>query len=315
MFKIIVLIAAAICAYYWYASKKKPSKPETLKYWGVLYYGEGSNGKTLHQATEIESILKYWHWLYSKYPKIHRGIILTNQVLSDKLIAGSEEFYYHFDDLGDTRFCPRPNCWRGTKKHALHGAVVVIDDISTVLPPDSWQTTPLWLRKQWTQCGHLGIHFLFNCQDPFAYDINARRQTRMAFGFNMVFSNQRPDETAKPNDKIYGIYVRRKIKAKWLWQFGDLEPAQIQEFKEGLKARAEVTKRMPFSGIWKSTMHLVTKHKASLYNTLQDVQEYEPKGYLGVKEYDCIDPEHNHTDKNNTELPYTTFKKSEHELV
>ncbi|MFI5205317.1 MAG: hypothetical protein ACHQVK_00065 [Candidatus Paceibacterales bacterium] len=296
-------------------------KPETLKYWGVLYFGEGSNGKTLHQAWEVEKIFKYWNWLYKKNPTVHKGILMTNQVLTNKVLSGNEQYYYHFDDLGDTRFCPRPNCWRGKtdtgapKRHMLHGAVVVLDDISTVLPPDSWQNTPLWLRKQWTQCGHLGLHFLFNCQDPMAYDINARRQTRMAYAFNMVFSNRRPDETAKPVKKIFGFYIRRRIKAKWLWQFGDLEPAQIAEVKEALKAKAQLTKRMPFSGIWKATAHLVTKHKTELYDTLQDVKEYEPKGYVGAKEYDCIDPTHNHTDKNNPDIPYTAFKAANHELV
>jgi len=293
----------------------KPRKPETLRYWGVLYYGEGSEGKTLHQAFEVQKIFRYWRWLYKKFPHLKRGIVLTNQVLTPEALRGNEEFYYHFDQGSEMRFCPRKNCWRGTKKHMLHGAVVVLDDVSTFLPPDQWQNTPLWMRKQWSQCGHLGIHFLFNCQEPMAYDINARRQTRLAFGFFKVFGNRRPDETAVPIKRIYGLYIRRKIKAKWLWQFGNLEPEQIADLKEGLKARAQLVgqKRVPFRGIWKPYFHLITKWKTSLYDTLQDVQEYEPAGYVGVKEYDCIDETHNHDEPDLSN--YTKFKKSDHELV
>lgn len=292
-----------------------PKKPETLRNWGVLYYGEGSSGKTLHQAFEMQKIFRYWHWLYKKFPHLKRGIIMTNQVLTPAATKGNEEFYYHFDDGEEMRFCPRKNCWRGDKKHMLHGAVVILDDVSTFLPPDNWQNTPLWMRKQWSQCGHLGIHFLFNCQDPLAYDINARRQTRLAFGFQKIFGNRRPDETDKPIKKIWGMYIRRKIKARWLWQFGDLEAEQINELKEGLKAQAELRgqKRTPFRGIWKRTYHFISKYKAGLYDTLQDVKEYEPAGYVGSKEYSCIDEDHNHIDKDAPN--YTKFKKSDHELV
>lgn len=292
-----------------------PKQPECLKFWGVLYFGEGGSGKTLHQASEIERVFKYWHWLYKKNPRLKRGIVFTNQVLKDSALKGNEEFYYHWDNAEDLRFCPRKYCWRGEEKHFLHGAVVVMDDISTILPPDNWQITPTWMRKQWTQSGHFGIHFLFNCQDPFAYDINARRQTRICYRFDKIFGNRRPDETAKPVKRIWGIYVRRRIKAKWLWQFGDLEPEQIAEFKEALRAQKEMSgsHRVPFRGIWKSTVHFITRHKCEIYDTLQDVQQYEPAGYIGVKEYDCIDESHNHTDPDAPN--YTKFKKSDHELI
>lgn len=291
-----------------------PKKPESLKYWGVLYFGDRGSGKTLHQAYEITLIFKYWHWLYKKYPYLKHGIVFTNQVLSPDAIKGNEEFYYHWDNAEELRFCPRKNCWRGDgKPHFLHGAVVVMDDISTILPQDYWHIVPQWQRKQWTQAGHFGIHHLFNCQDPVAYDINARRATKMAFRFDKVIGSGRPDETARPIKHIWGFYVRRRIKAKWLWQFGDMEPEQIAELKEALQAKKQMTGRMPFRGIWKSTVHWISRKKCAIYDTLQDVQQYEPAGYIGVKEYPCIDPEHNHTDKRKKN--FKPFKKSDHELV
>ena len=235
-------------------AKSFPPKPEALKVFGTLYYGDRSAGKTLHQADQIVKTFEYWKWLYKKHPELKRGILMTNTELSPNSIIGNEDYYYYFEELDELRFCPRKNCWRGKKQHSLHGAIVVLDDISTLLPPDSWQLTPVWFRKYWTQAGHMGLHFLFNCQEPTAYDINARRATELCYRFSKIIGSRRPDETLRPVNHIWGFYVRHKIKAKWLWQFGDLEPAQIQEFKEGLKARKKLTGINPFPKIWQSSL-------------------------------------------------------------
>jgi hypothetical protein len=320
-----LILAVSIVFGVWifrYISNALEKKPESLKYWGVLYFGDRGSGKTLHQADQVIQIVKYWQWLWKKYPKTRHGIILTNQVLSEdalkeiKKYVGDEKIYFHFDDGEEMRFCPREKCWRGEKKHMLHGAVVVLDDIATFLPADGWQFTPQWMRKQWTQAQHLGLHFVFNCQEPLAYDINARRATQLAYRFDKIIGSLRPDETAKEVKKIWGLYVRRKIKAKFLWQFGNLEPEQIAQFKEAEKAKEQMTKRpSPWRGAWSTTPHLITRKKSIRYDTLQDVKEYEPKGYIGAREYECIDPEHNHTDKKRETPPYTTFKKENHQLV
>lgn len=314
----IVLTLGVILVIVLFFIDRKPKKPESLKNWGVVYYGERGSGKTLHQADQIIQIVKYWTWLWKKYPSTKHGIIITNQVLSAEALKEIGEYthervYFHFDEGDEMRFCPRLKCWRGEKKHMLHGAVVVLDDIATYLPADGWQTTPYWMRKQWTQAQHLGLHFLFNCQDPFAYDINARRATQIAYRFEKTIGSLRPDETAKAVKKIWGIYLRRKIKAKWLWQWGDMEPEQIEMFKDALNAQEQIQGKRVFRGIWKTTAHWISLKKAIRYDTLQDVKEYEPKGYVGVKKYDCIDSEHNHTEKDLTN--YTPFREKDHTLV
>jgi len=322
---IFLLVSIVVCVILYFIYRKvrggKYTKPEALKYWGVLYFGNRGSGKTLHQADQIMDVVRYWAYLWKIYPKVRHGIILTNQILSQEGLDEiakytTEKVYYHFDDGEEMHFCPRVNCWRGTKKHILHGALIVLDDISTFLPADNWQQTPYWMRKQWTQAQHLGLHFLFNCQEPTAYDINARRATALCYKFTKLVGSDRPDETAKEIKFIWGVYKRYKVKAAWLWKFGDLEPEQIADLKEGLKAKAEMTgKPSPFRNIFKSSPHLITEKKSMRYDTLQDVKEYEPKGYIGVKQFDCIDLTHNHTDKTNLDIPYTTFKKAEHELI
>lgn len=329
---LVLIISLVIFGGVYFLNKSLSSsikKPESLKYWGVLYFGERGSGKTLHQAEQIVKIVTYWVWLWNKFKGVRHGIILSNQLLSDvgikevqdilfklKLPIPFTEVFYHFDDGEEMHFCPRKNCWRGKKKHILHGAVIVLDDIATFLPNDGWQLTPQWMRKQWTQAQHLGLHFLFNCQDPLSYDVNARRATFLCYRFDKIIGSDRPDETAKEIKHIWGFYVRRKIKAKWLWSFGNLEPEQIAAFKEAQTAQEEITKKpSPFRGIWRTTPHLITAKKSLRYDTLQDVKEYEPQGYIGSKVYECIDPLHNHIAKDDLEIAYTKFVKSEHELI
>lgn len=329
IFSALIVLSALLILFLIIREKRKIKKPECLKYWGVLYFGERGFGKTLEQADQMMKVFKYWVYLWNNYPSVKHGIILTNQLLSEqgkkeaqnillkaKIPIALEQVYYHFDDGGEMQFCPRKNCWRGKKKHMLHGALIVLDDISTYLPADGWQGTPLWLRKQWTQAQHLGLHFLFNCQVPFAYDVNARRATAICYRFDKLIGSDRPDETAKEIKTIWGVYVKRQIKAKFLWQFGDMEPEQIADFKEAQKMKEKMTgKASPFSKMWASSVHWISNKKSNRYDTLQDVKEYEPKGYIGVKQFDCIDPTHNHTDKKNILIPYSAFKKAEHELV
>jgi hypothetical protein len=320
--EIILIVTAIKLIHFGYVKifhKEKPSKPESLRYWGVLYFGERGCGKTLHQSWEIIKVIQYWSYIWKKYPHIRHGIILSNQILSEAAMKEIgkytiEKVFYHFDDGEDMQFCPRINCWRGKDKHMLHGALIVLDDIATFLPSDGWQSTPLWMRKQWTQAQHLGLHFLFNCQVPTSYDIHARQATAIAFKFHKIIGSARPDETALPIRYIWGWYRRYKIKAYWLWQYGNMEPEQIADLKEGLKEIEEITvKPSAFSGIYNYSIHWISRKKSERYDTLQDVKEYEPQGYIGKKEYDCIDETHNHTEKGLDN--YKAFKKADHILV
>lgn len=292
--------------------------PESERYWGIMYYGARGSCKTLHQAKETRKILKYLKGLQAKYPALKPAILMTNQKLVSSIEKDYEGYLYYWSDLDDLKLCPRKNCWRGKKKHRLHGAYVVFDDISNILPPDSWRDHPMWFRKMLFQGRHFGIHCLYNLQDPLAVDVNVRRCTDVAYKFTKIIANRDPDETRKPVKFIFGVYRRRRINADSLWAMGDMPEQAIRmlqlqkdELEEYLKKTGK-EHAIVYDNSWRGTYHYFTRKDTEIYDTLQDVKEYEPKGFMH-KELGCIDPSHNHED---SKAPnYCGYKKVYHELI
>lgn len=255
-------------------------KPECDKAWTTLYYGPRGSCKTLHQAKEIVHILKYLVWLYYRYPKLHRAIVFTNQKLNAELTEKYKEYLYYWEDQADLETCPRAHCWRGDKKHALHGAYVVIDDVSTILPPDGWRDTSIKFRKMLAQARHQGVRILANIagSDPFSVDINFRRYTDVAFKFSALLKNNDPDETRPPVKRIFGIYRRRKIAAELLWKFGNLPEQQIRLQKIAQEQTAKRLEEMDramdiiYDDSWKGSYHYFTRKHTLIYDTTQDVK-------------------------------------------
>jgi hypothetical protein len=151
------------------------SIPETEQVWTTIYYGARGSGKTLHQSLETVRILKYLVALYDKKPELHHAILFTNSKLNKELEETYKEYIHYWESPDDFKYCPRKNCWRGKKKHLIHGAYIIFDDIANILPADNWNNTPMWLRKLFFQGRHFGIHVLANLQDPFSVDINFKR--------------------------------------------------------------------------------------------------------------------------------------------
>lgn len=293
-------------------------RPECEKYWTTLYYGARGSGKTLHQAKECLKILKYLKNLYLKKPDLKQAILFTNQKFSDKIEKLYPEYLYYWADADALKNCPRKNCWRGKKEHRLHGAYVIIDDISTLLPPDEWRNVPLWFRKTFFQARHFGIRILANAQDPFAIDVNFRRCVDVAYKFSKLFGTKDPDETKPRLKYIFGFYRRRKINAMTLWQYGDLDEQTIRMLMINKEQENEQLKKMGkefdivLTDNWRGSYHLFRKKHCEIYDTLQDIPEYKPKGFLH-SELHCIDPKHNHTDPK--ALNYCKFKKIDHQLI
>jgi len=299
---------------------RPPKLPLALQHWTCLFYGERGSGKTLEQSKEVIKVLEYYKWLYAKHPDLHHAVVFTNQrftpeyekkysvylypnkkeiVIEGKIVLTTDfsnpvlnnpdGFLYYWDSASQLRYCPRRNCWRGNHRHGLHGAVVPMDDIATILPADEWATTPMWFRKLFTQGRHVGVHFFMNCQDPFSYSIHARRCTDMVWKFTKIFASRDTDETRPEIKHIFGLYVTRRIKAEWLWKFGDMTPEQIGEFKDAQKAQAIVSGKNHYRGIWKSKFHLIRRKYCEIYDTTQNVNEYRALGYEHT-EYKCLDP-------------------------
>jgi len=281
-------------------------KPETDRWWTTLYFGSRGSGKTYHQAREAWYILKYLDALYTKFPYLKRAILFTNQKFNatiEKEYLGRSLFYWA--EGSELRYCPRPSCWRSLKPHRLHGAYVVIDDISTILPPDQWSLTPMWFRKMFMQGRHFGIRVLANCQDPFAIDINFRRCVDIGFRFRKIISSKDPDETKPEVKKIWGIYCRRRIKADLLWKLGDMNEEEIIIFTQQQELmQKELGGSYLMDTAWIPSWHIITRKLCNIYDTTQDVPEYRPQGYEH-REYSCIDPAH----------PHCKHHKIVHELV
>lgn len=297
--------------------------PEAIRYWCTLYFGEPGSGKTLHEVKQIKKVVKYYRKLWKKnlklalkkgVPLIKHGIICTNIELNKELQKDYAGIYYFTPHFSQLRLCPRLKCWRKPKDHPLHGAVVIFQDVANVIPAQRWYDLERWVQQYFTECRHLGIHWLIDCQSPDDYAIQARRITKMAFRFDKLMGSDDPDETLPKLKRIWGIYERRKIKAEWLWKFGNLSPEEIGEIKEGLKAKEAITgKKHWMSFLWKISYHWIGKNIANSYDTTELVSSHKPLGYLAKEIPECIEDTHNHTDK--TLDNYTSFKAKEHILV
>ena len=134
----------------------------------------------------------------------------------------------------------------------------------------------------------------------------------MAFRFRKIIGSPDPDETKKPVRHIWGWYSRRKIKAEWLWKFGDMTDDEIKAFREKQKQQQKVDGRGSFRDMWRGSLHYIWPSVTRIYDTTQDVPEYKPKGYEH-EELGCIDPKHDHEDKKAPN--YCGFKKVNHYLV
>lgn len=283
-------------------------KPETEKWWTILYYGHRGSGKTLHQARVVLEILEYLEALYKKDKGIHEAIVYSiqkfNKQVEEKYL-GRRLFYWN--DVEDLQFCPREKCWKTPKKHRLHGCYLIFDDIATILPADNWNMTPMWLRKTFSQARHNSVRVLANLQDPFSCDVNFRRYTDMAFRFRKIMGSPDPDETKPKIKRIWGIYIRRKVSAELLWKTGDLTDEEAQEWRQ-----KHIEGGSAIGDMWRAVPHWIGKKICNLYDTTQDVKEYTPRGFKHTELY-CIDPKHNHKDK--TAENYCAYKKVYHELV
>jgi hypothetical protein len=283
----------------------------------TLFYGPRSQGKSLHQAKTVEKIFKYLDALYRFYPDLPQACVVSNQKFNQEIegkYLGNRLFYW--ESIQQLKFCPRDNCWKAEYEnvqlrklkggvprppmkrlipHRLHDCYIIMDDAATIIPADGWQDLPLWFRKLWAQAGHNGIHCLANIQDPVSCDINFRRYTDIAFKFNKVMGNRRP-EPAKPKvDWIWGIYTSREIPADELWMNGDKSEREIEQEKIDREERESLAKVAGRKVVkvaqhnWKRRYHIIRKRDTLLYDTLQNIPQYMPNTLEHI-ELNCIDP-------------------------
>lgn len=289
-------------------SKKAPpfvGKPETEKYLTTLYFGDRSAGKTLHQAKEARKILRWLQWLYHKHPKLPHAIVYSVQKFSEKFEKEYlGDYLYYWTDVDELQHCPRKKCWKGKKKHRLHDAYIIFDDMSTILPPMHWQLVPNWLKKMFYQQAHFGIHILGSLVDPFVVVSDFRKCVDMAFRFRKIIGSKRPEAAKPPIKRIWGLYSRRKITGKDLWKYGDPSDNDVQLILAQEEQKAKITGGIVSDIFRHAGWYRIKKEDCEIYDTLQDVPEYQAKGFAH-SELKCIDPDH----------PDCGYKKVYHELI
>lgn len=300
---------------------RKPKKPENEKFWTSLYFGARGSGKSQHQAKEAKKIFEYLDHLYNskKGKNLKKAVIYSIQKFSKEIeekYLGTMLFYWK--DAKDLRYCPRTICWKDNNlqhetKHRLHGTYLIFDDVAAMFPADPKYPLPVWLIKTFSQARKFGIRILANCQDPFSVNINFRRYVDVAFRFRKIISTPDPDETRRPLKFVFGIYQRRRIKAEDLWRYGDMSEIDIRIMKAKEAQKAEINK-LPnlFKGMWRGSVHYFNKNTVKIYDTMQEIAEYKPKGYEH-EELFCIDTRHNHDDPKAPN--YCSYKRVTHELV
>lgn len=280
------------------------------KHLTTLFYGPRSQGKSLHQARTVLSMMEYIDALARFYPERPGAIVVSNQKFSltlEEKYLGKVLFYW--ESIQQLKSCPRENCWKTEYKtergrhvkipHVLHDAYIVMDDAATIIPADGWQDLPRWFRKVFAQAGHNGVHVIANIQDPLSCDINFRRYVDNCFKFQKIMGNRRPEAAKPPVKHIWGIYSSREIPAEDLWMHGDKSELEIQEEKLAREEKENAAREAGKKFIrmakthWRRRFHLIRRRYTEIYDTLQNVPEYMPNTLEHI-ELKCNDPHCDH---------------------
>ena len=185
----------------------------------------------------------------------------------------------------------------------MHDVDIMIDEGSTLFPADQFMNTPMWLRKMWAQHRHNGIRIVMLTQDFKAIDINCRRMLWKAYYMKKVIGSRDISPTLPALKRctienffnprvstVWGVYTKQEIDPSLMehdpmtflaMHMDDEKREQYQELKL----------------VGRKNMHLITWRKINLYNTQQDVKEFETKTFYRHITAKCDNPacEYEHT--------------------
>lgn len=273
---------------------------QVLKYWFILIFAKPGNGKSLEQARLSEKVLREYHKTEKRYPTLKKRVLMTNQILN-KLITDTEIEHGHlkyWEEPEEFRYCPRNVCWRAIEKngipvpHRNHDVDIFVDEGSTLFPADKWADTPIWLRKMFAQHRHNGIRFVMLTQDFKGIDINARRMIWQAYFMKKEMGSRDISPTLpalhewsllNPFNSVWGFYSKQRIDP----QVMEMDPMTLLTLKLNEK-KADDYAELKLVG--NKEYHLITWHKVNLYDTTQDVKEYEVKREIEHIEVKCNHP-------------------------
>jgi len=251
-----------------------------------------------------ELVLKEYARTEKKYPTLPARILMTNQKLNFKefqkplTVAFCESHVRYWDEPEQFRYCPRNECFKGHQIHRNHDVDLFVDEGSTLFPADKWSDTPIWLRKMWAQHRHNGIRVIMLTQDFKGIDINIRRMVWQSYLVKKVIGSRDISPTLPPLHKwsvlqpfgaVWGMYTKQRIDPRMIENNANFEIQMKLQTEETRKAYSDLKL------IGGSEWHLITWHKINLYDTTQDVKEYEVKREIEHIEVKCKHPECNYT--------------------
>ena len=269
---------------------------QVLPFWFVLIFARPGNGKSLEQARLTEKILTEYLRTEKKYPALPHRMLMTNQklTLSEFKKPLTPEFcaahIKYWEEPEQFRYCPRHDCWKGQTLHRNHDVDLFIDEGSTLFPSDKWADTPIWLRKMWAQHRHNGTRIVMLTQDFKGIDINCRRMVWQSYLVKKVFGSRDISPTLPPLHKwspiapfgaVWGIYTKQRIDPRVM--------EDNPQFELHMKLQGEETRKAyeDLKLVGGSEWHLITWHKINLYDTTQDVKEYEVRREIEHIEVAC----------------------------
>jgi hypothetical protein len=262
---------------------RKPVFP----YWFQILFASPGNCKSLEQARLSDKLFSEYHWTEKRFPELPTRILYSTQLLLND--RAKEEWnhghYLFIEEPDEVRYCPRKNCWKGLNSHENHDIDIMIDEGALWFPAKEVLRTPQWLIEMWTLHRHRGIRILMCTQDYAGIDLNVRRMAGAGYYMHKVRGSRDISPTLPPLSRwtilnflnprrsvVWGYYKKRRIDPMVLKH----DPVAVMSISLDEK-RLEDLSNLRLIG--RATTHFITWYKISLYDTTQDITEYDKKLY------------------------------------
>lgn len=259
-----------------------------LKKWFVIVFAPPGNCKSLEQARLSYNLIKEYYKFEKKYPQLQKRFLYTNQYLNPKIEifakALTDRKLLYWDSAEQLKYCPVVHCYKGELPHLLHDCDLFCDEGATLFPATGKgqdDDMPMWLKKMLAQHRHNSVRVMLLTQDFMSVNIMARRVCWEAWLMEKVIGSRDPSPSLPPVRFIWGVYRQRKIDPELVKK----DVVELRLIIKGDKKKKEELQKLKLIGLPK--LHLITKFKCFLFDTLQNVKEFRIKRDLEHIEVAC----------------------------
>lgn len=210
-----------------------------------------------------------------KYPHLKKRIYFSKQKFTERIEnlewieknPGGHLYYWH--NAYELLSCPRKECWRGKKIHALHNADIFWDEIADDIPREKWNELPEELKQIFSHARKRGNRIFANTQKYEMVAIDFRRQVDIACWCVKVFGSRDIDVT-KPNPKMIFVFQMVSFFDPMDMENED-DPRNLMQLREGFPS-----------------FHFYTRRDVSVFDTEWEVP---PTEYNRMKElkFMCVE--------------------------